>query len=229
VIILEVLPHRLNVNGDSENARVLARRAGWSGVDATIVSAPDAEPDVIVVGSGYDSDLEAILAELVPFQPVFADAVARDVPILAVATGLALLSARLELEPGRWVDGLGVFPGSAPLAPERLQGDLVVDSPFGRLAGFENHARGYTGGDSLGAVLHGQGNGAGSGHEGVRSGSAIGTHLHGPVLALNPVLADHMLATASGGRYSAEAREFGEVDALAEQSRLNIARRVQDA
>ena len=34
--------------------------------------------------------------------------------------------------------------------------------------------------------------------EGVLQGSVIGTYLHGPVLARNPALADHLLALALG-------------------------------
>ena len=34
--------------------------------------------------------------------------------------------------------------------------------------------------------------------DGVMQGAVIGTYLHGPVLALNPALADHLLANVVG-------------------------------
>ena len=80
--------------------------------------------------------------------------------------------------------------------PARATDDIAVASRYGRLIGFENHQRSYVGGEAspLGQVLSGTGNGAGT--EGLVMGSVVGTHLHGPVLAKNPGLADHLLCTA---------------------------------
>ena len=54
----------------------------------------------------------------------------------------------------------------------------------------------------LGWVTRGVGNGTAdrSGHrgDGACTGRIIGTYLHGPVLARNPALADHILASATG-------------------------------
>ena len=51
-------------------------------------------------------------------------------------------------------------------------------------------------GIDLARVLHGVGNGDGSGTEGAVSGRVLGTYLHGPVLARNPALADLLLGWA---------------------------------
>jgi hypothetical protein len=75
----------------------------------------------------------------------------------------------------------------------------------GSLTGFENH-RGVTtlgaGTTSLGRVVIGIGNGTsdGTGHpaEGVLTDRVVGTYLHGPVLARNPALADHILHKVTG-------------------------------
>ena len=71
------------------------------------------------------------------------------------------------------------------------------------LAGFENHA-GRTildpGAEPLGRVVAGFGNDGQSGFEGCRSGRAIGTYLHGPLLPRNPWLADWLLAQAIAHR-----------------------------
>jgi hypothetical protein len=47
-------------------------------------------------------------------------------------------------------------------------------------------------------VVHGVGNGDGTGSEGAWSNRIVGTYLHGPVLPRNPVLADLLLGWAIG-------------------------------
>ena len=51
----------------------------------------------------------------------------------------------------------------------------------------------------LARVIHGVGNGDGSGTEGAVAGRVLGTYLHGPVLARNPALADLLLRWALDG------------------------------
>jgi lipid II isoglutaminyl synthase (glutamine-hydrolysing) len=73
--------------------------------------------------------------------------------------------------------------------------------PLPTLSGFENHG-GVTsraeGTAALGQVVAGVGNGVGDGTEGAVQGRIVGTYLHGPVLARNPVLADRLLSWALG-------------------------------
>ena len=67
------------------------------------------------------------------------------------------------------------------------------------LTGFENHGGKTTLGPGvtpLARVVHGVGNGDGSGTEGAVSGRVIGTYLHGPLLARNPAVADLLLSWA---------------------------------
>ncbi|WP_165314396.1 hypothetical protein [Agromyces protaetiae] len=130
-------------------------------------------------------------------------------PILAVGTGYELLSWGVESADGTVVEGLGILPGRAvPHAGPRVTGDLVIRSPrFGHLVGFENHARDYVQAEAspLGRIVAGEGNGRGSGQEGVVMGWVLGTHLHGPVLAKNPAFADAILvevASRAGVEYA---------------------------
>jgi len=68
------------------------------------------------------------------------------------------------------------------------------------VTGFENHG-GFTrlGPDArpLGVVEKGIGNGYDA-SEGAQQGKVVGTYPHGPVLARNPELADHVLELALG-------------------------------
>jgi CobQ-like glutamine amidotransferase family enzyme len=211
ITILSLFPELLDINGDAHNALVLAQRARWAGWKAEVetvsvgeTSAP-AAPSVIVIGSGAEASLVPVLTALRSIEATLRGWVDAGIPLLAVGTGWELLSRGLELPDGTSLEGLSIFSGwSVPRA--RVSDDIVVDSPFGRLVGFENHAREYRSGEgavALGTVVYGVGNSSLGPHaaEGEIAGSAIGTHLHGPVLAKNPTLADHLLVTATDGQY----------------------------
>ncbi|MFI5101157.1 MAG: glutamine amidotransferase, partial [Actinomycetes bacterium] len=65
--------------------------------------------------------------------------------------------------------------------------------------GYENHSGMTRLGphqEPLGRVLRGTGTSSHRRTEGAMTGSAIGTYLHGPVLARNPALADHLIRRA---------------------------------
>lgn len=202
---ITLFPSLLNSNGDAENARVLARRSEWAGARARVVPIEDAAElpehiDAVVIGSGSDSDLVAARDKLRTVITQLRRWGTEGVPILAVGTGWELLSHGIELAaaPGgapRSIEGIGILPGRAVPRASRVTDDIVVKSRFGRLIGFENHARDYNHAEAspLGRVLAGSGNGRGSQQEGVVMGDVFGTHLHGPVLAKNPGLADELL------------------------------------
>jgi hypothetical protein len=205
VTIVSLLPNLLGNNGDAANARVLAQRARWGGVDASVVAVNSRAElpervDAVVIGTGTDSDLSAARDILLTMAADIREWLTGGVPILAVGTGWELLSWGIELADGT-VEGLGIVPGRAVPRATRATGDLVVASKYGRLIGFENHARDYVGaqGSPLGRVESGSGNGGGNvservtAYEGVVMGEFVGTHLHGPVLARNPGLADHLV------------------------------------
>lgn len=231
--ILTLFPEQLDVNGDSQNATVLAQRARWAGLDVAVQTlplgapAPDASPAAVVIGSSVDAELHAVREGLAALAPALRRWVDAGVPLLAVGTGLELLSSGLRLDDAREIEGLGLLPGRAEPLPARAAEDLVVSSRFGRLIGYENHARGLRGiraAEALGTVAAGVGNDRTT--EGVIVGSAIGTHLHGPVLAKNPAIADWMLTTAFGERYRVTDERIRAVDDMARAARDQIAKRL---
>ena len=223
--ILRVLPDELNVHGDAENALVLARRAEWSGSEASVVDVRDGaplpgfRPDAVVVGSGTDPMLERVASMLAPLADLLSGWVADGVPLLAVGTGFELLTD--EVRTGtETLPGLGIFPATVAPLPARATGDLGVRSNGRLVLGFENHARGVELGDGaipFGSVAAGVGNGGGA--EGCVAGSAIGTHLHGPLLARNPALADELLTRMLGDAYDASNPSARAADELAGASR----------
>ena len=69
------------------------------------------------------------------------------------------------------------------------------------MTGFENHRGGTVLGAAaqpLAKVISGAGNRAGDGIDGAVQGSVVATYLHGPCLARNPELADHLLSRVVG-------------------------------
>ena len=231
--IVTLLPHLLDTNGDAANARVLAQRARWGGLDADVVQVSgvdDVPPvvDLVVIGSGTDTDLTVARDALLPLLDTLRGWLAGGVPVLAVGTGWELLSDGLDLADGTTIDGLGLVRGRATALPARATDDIAVVVADGlRLIGFENHTRGYAGeGDALGSVGSGTGNGDGS--EGALQGSFMGTHLHGPVLARNPALADRMLsaACAARGLSVTPSERTASVDGIAKAARNQVAVRL---
>lgn len=232
--VLQFFPAALDVNGDAQNALVLAQRASWAGLDTHVLPiaigdpVPAERPAAIVVGSSVDSELPALREAFAPFEGALRDWLADGVPLLAVGTGLELLSDGILLGE-QLLEGVGIFAGRAqPTLVERATGDLVVDTAFGRLVGFENHARGFlvpADAPALGTVVHGVGNDRRS--EGARAGSAFGTHLHGPVLAKNPRFADALLTAAFGDAYSAGDARIRFVDETARAAQDQILKRLE--
>jgi CobQ-like glutamine amidotransferase family enzyme len=227
--IASLIPSLQNTNGDAENAAVLAARARWAGIEARVVQVESRDDlpdrvDAVVIGSGSDSALEAARDVLRTMHDELRRWGTEGVPILAVGTGWELLSWGVERDGVPDLEGLAILPGRAVPRTERVTGDLVVDSPrYGVLVGFENHARDYVQAEAspLGRVRAGEGNGRGSSQEGVVMGAVIGTHLHGPVLAKNPVMADALLAIAAerAGLSYAPGAQAAVVDAYAESAR----------
>ncbi|WP_100813173.1 hypothetical protein [Microbacterium lacus] len=208
--IVSLFPERLNIHGDAENADVLRVRAGWRGIEArvtTITSAQDASglrPDAITIGAGFDADAPEVLAGLREIADELNAWVESGTVLLAIGLGWEMLSRSLELGRPDPLSGIGIFTGRS-VASERHVGRISVDSEWGALTGYEYHLRDYVLGEDerpLGTVASGTGNigtvqSGAARFEGAVRGTAYGTGIRGPVLARNPVFADHLLELAA--------------------------------
>ncbi len=209
--IVVVLPDLLGTYGDSGNATVLAARAAWRGIPVEVVRSSPQDPfpasgDIYCLGGGEDGpQIEA--AQLLTSRADPAQAIDSGATVLAVCAGFQVLGQEFPRADGRCVAGVGVLPvtttkGTGPRAVGELMGSWRrPGQPSVRLTGYENHG-GVTiledGVDPLMEVESGIGNGAGRPVDGIRVGKVIGTYMHGPVLARNPQLADHLLELALG-------------------------------
>jgi CobQ-like glutamine amidotransferase family enzyme len=195
-----VYPQLLGTYGDRGNAEVLAWRLRRRGHRAVVVDLPAPDPipaglDAYVLGGGEDMNQAAAVKLLLgPEGKGLLEALADDVPALAVCGSLQLLGKVYLDNAGRKVPGLRLLDLETTASGPRCVGEVVARMADGTLlTGFENHGgRTRLSGDAepLAMVLQGNGNNGEDGTEGVRRGNLIGTYLHGPVLARNPALAD---------------------------------------
>ncbi|WP_036497284.1 type 1 glutamine amidotransferase [Nocardia aobensis] len=219
-----VLPDVMGTYGDGGNALVLRQRLRMRGIDAEIVEITLADPvpetlDIYTLGGAEDSAQRLATRHLQRY-PGLQRAAAKGVPVLAICAAIQVLGSWYETSAGERVDGVGLF--DVTTAPQRVRsiGEVATTPLLAGLSqpltGFENHRGGTTlGADAtgLGRVTKGVGNGVGDGLEGVVQGSVLGTYMHGPALARNPELADHLLTRALGGR-ELEPLDLPEVERL---------------
>ena len=202
-----VYPDLLGTYGDGGNARILAQRLRWRGIDAEVVTVTSGMPvpatcQVYVLGGGEDRPQSLAAAELRQ-AGALSLAVEAGAAVLAVCAGLQVVGTRFLTADGVR-DGVGLVDAETVRGlPARAVGELAVDPDpslgLPRLSGYENHAGATRLGPEvrpLGGVAAGVGNG--DGRDGFVDGKVLGTYLHGPVLARNPEVADLLLTWALG-------------------------------
>ena len=208
VEIVLVYQSLLGIYGDRGNAMVLIKRLQWRGIEAklTIVEPGDPVPatgSVYLLGGGEDaaqvSAVRLLKADGNLFRGLNEGAV-----LFAVCAGYQICGNTFTIgERDEVIEGLCVLDVDTRRGPERAVGELLTSwtHPDGTqvlLTGFENHG-GFTtlgpGATPLARVEIGVGNGT-DGNEGAVQDRVIGTYPHGPVLARNAALADHVLSTA---------------------------------
>ena len=208
VEIVLVYQSLLGIYGDRGNATVLMRRLAWRGYEPelSVVEPGDPLPDtghVYLLGGGEDA------AQISAVRALQADgglhrAVQREAAIFAVCAGYQIIGRSFTVgQHDDVIEGLGLLDVTTTRGPVRAVGEILSrwagrDGDDQWLTGFENHG-GYTrlgpSAEPLATVEIGIGN-CDDGTEGAVAGTVIGTYPHGPVLARNPALADHLLEIA---------------------------------
>ena len=212
VVIGLLLPDVLGTYSDAGNATVLAQRLRRRGIPAEVLvlsadSTPPATCDIYLLGGG-ENTAQLFAADWLRRHTQLRHALTCHAQTLAVCAGLQILGQSLQDRSGHDHPGLGVLDVTTVPGRHRAVGEIISNCAIpgvGPLIGFENHLGTTTlGADTgrLGTVLTGTGNGtrdrAGLRTEGVLTDRVIGTYLHGPILARNPALADHILRTLVG-------------------------------
>ncbi len=207
--IVHVYPHLLGTYGDAGNVIVLHRRAIERGIACSVVAVHPGEAvprdgDIYLLGGGEDAKQTAAAEEL-RRDGGLAAAAARGAAVLGICAGYQLVGETFLGVGGTPTPGLGLLDVRTDRLERRAVGNVLAnpgwDLGLPELIGFENHGGATTLGPQatpLARVELGVGNGDGSATEGAVQGHVLGTYLHGPVLALNPALADWLIATATG-------------------------------
>jgi CobQ-like glutamine amidotransferase family enzyme len=227
-----VLPDVMGTYGDGGNAVVLRERLRLRGIDAEVVDITLDDPvpdslDLYTLGGAEDYAQRLATRHLIRY-PGLQRAAERGAPVLAICAAIQVLGHWYETSAGERVDGVGLLDVTTSPQEQRTIGEVVsqplVAGLMQRLTGFENHRGGTVLGPSaqpLAKVIKGAGNRDGDGIDGAVQGSVVATYLHGPCLARNPELADHLLSRAVG---ELAPLELPEVDLL-RRERLAAPRR----
>ena len=210
--VCALYPDLMNIYADRGNLFMLQRRCEWRGIGFQLSGSGLGETldgkahHIYYIGGGQDRDQLLCAEDLVAGKrEALHEAASRGAIVLGVCGGYQLLGESYTLGNSR-LQGVGLLDILTVREPgERLIGNIAIevnlDGEKRILAGFENHGgRTYLGPQAtpLGRVLKGQGNDGRSGFEGARSGNAIGTYLHGPLLPKNAWFADWLIATTLG-------------------------------
>ncbi len=211
--IAHLYPDLMSIYGDRGNVLALAQRARWRDVAVEVrpysAGVPfDAEwPDLLFFGGGQDVGQDIVGADLAgPGGDAVRRMVAGGAAALLVCGGYQLFGHEYVPEQGAPIPGLGMLDVRTRAGKKRFVGNLVADTPDGRLVGFENHSgRTYLGPEAkpLGTVVVGHGNNGEDRTEGAVQGRVIGTYSHGSCLPKNPWLADKLLGWALERRHGA--------------------------
>ncbi len=202
--LVHLYPREMNIYGDTGNVLVLRRRLQWRGLDARIVPVAvgddiPTDADVILGGGGQDAAQGDIGADFLTKGATLAAMADDGVVMLAICGTYQMLGHEFLTKDGVRIEGTGVLDVTTTGSDTRLIGNLIIDSEFGRLAGYENHS-GLTdlgpGVVPLGRTSAGRGNNGRDLTEGAVRANVFGTYLHGPVLAKSASFADELLRRA---------------------------------
>ena len=201
---------KMNIYGDRGNVLALAQRAAWRGIEARVVEVGLGEPipeeaDIFFFGGGQDQEQIAVSKDLAGAKgEAIKQAVESGAALLSVCGGYQLLGHEYLPHDAEPLPGIGLFDVTSRAGSERFIGNVVVDSQWGPLVGFENHSGLTFLGESatpMATVRVGRGNNGQDGTEGTVYRNAIGCYLHGALLPKNPALSDWLIEAGMRHRY----------------------------
>lgn len=202
--LVHLYPQEMNIYGDTGNVLVLRKRLQWRGLPVEIVPVSIGDPlptdaDIVLGGGGQDAAQGDIGADFVSRRATLRAMADDGVVMLTICGTYQLLGHEFLTKDGVSIPGIGILDVITRGSDTRMIGNNYVESPWGRLVGFENHSGLTTLGPGvveLGKTLSGRGNNGTDRSEGAVHGNVFGTYLHGPVLAKSPGFADELLRRA---------------------------------
>lgn len=216
LLLADVHPALSMPQADAGNLRVLEQRAAARGIAVRSVIVQPGDPlpvaDLYQVAGAEDEDLPELARRLADEETLVA-AVAGGAVLLAIDAGFQVAGRTFADPDGREHEGLGLLDVRSSLGAF-VDGPVVGTPTFApglpELAGFESH-RGRslvgTGAVPFARLEVGTGNGGVPATDGAVAGRVFGTYVHGPLLAWNPALADHLLGLLVGAPLASIAGE----------------------
>ena len=203
-MILNLYPDEMNIYGDSGNVLTLTRRLQWHGYDSEVIffhpgdTFPD-DVDLVIGGGGQDSGQTKISNDLIRIAPNLKGLADSGVPMLMICGLFQLFGHRFVTENGTEIKGISIFDAETIAKDKRLIGNIVIESDFGKVIGYENHSgQTYLKNKQkpFGVIIKGEGNNTDDRTEGARINNVFGSYLHGSLLPKNPVFDDYLIKTA---------------------------------
>ena len=208
--IVHLFPDLLNLYGDSGNILVLKKRCELRNINVNIISYNINdnlnlnEADIVLLGGGSDREQKIVCNKLLDFKEELKAYRDDEGVLLAVCGGYQLLGHYYSTVNEK-IEGLGLCDFYTETSQGRITGNICIDTLFGTVVGFENHAgRTYLGENAvaLGKVIRGKGNNGSDKTEGIIYKNIFGTYLHGPLLPNNPEFADMLIRKAIMRKYN---------------------------
>jgi CobQ-like glutamine amidotransferase family enzyme len=202
MVIGHLYPKQMNVYGDMGNVITLRYRLEKRGFNVEYTSLhslrelKEVRPDILLGGGGQDSNQGLVQSDLLKYARDLKSYCDDGLVGLMICGMYQMLGHRFILPGGSEIGGVGILDIETKAGEDRLIGNVAINSPFGRLVGFENHSgRTYLGAGltPLGKVMKGAGNNGEDKTEGVICNNIFGTYMHGPALAKNPAFADELI------------------------------------
>ncbi|MEO8828149.1 cobalamin biosynthesis protein CobB [Lapillicoccus sp.] len=232
--LVHLYPREMSIYGDLGNTRCLAQRIRRHGYDVHVhdhhpgSTLPDT-PALLMGGGGQDSGQSRVEDDLAMIADRLRGLAADGVPMIMICGMYQLFGNAFITVDGAELPGLGILDVTTRGNEKRMIGGVVLETEFGEVVGFENHSGSTvlaTGQAPFGRVRSGNGNNGSDGTEGAVRHHVVGSYLHGPILPVNPRLADHLIARAAEVA-TGRAFEPGDLDdTLADQARVRQVRRL---
>lgn len=203
VKIVHLYPEEMNLYGDKGNVICLKKRleARNYKVDVINVGMGERIPDfdILFIGGGQDKEMSIVRRDVRRKAEELSYYIHSEKTVLAICGGYQLLGEYYKTSSAQVIELSGALPFFTEGAKQRLIGNVVFESQFGKIVGFENHSgKTYIANElcPLGRVISGFGNNGEDGTEGVLYKNTFGTYAHGPVLPKNPIFADEIIKRA---------------------------------
>jgi CobQ-like glutamine amidotransferase family enzyme len=207
--IAYLYPREMNIYGDWGNVLTLQRRLEWHGYEAKIFEHHvggtfPKDADIIVGGGGQDSGQLLVEADLRRQGETIKRMAADGTPMLMVCGLYQLFGRFFKTSDDTIIKGIGLFDLETHASTTRIIGNIIIETPFGDIIGYENHSGKTTldsGQKPFGKVKKGGGNNGEDGTEGAVVHNVYGTYMHGSLLPKNPEFADSLIEKAVIKRY----------------------------